>query len=542
VAARWAGACFAALLVAGCTPAGEDRDTTGVAALPTEQPSGEPQAGGSITIGLEAETLGWSPWEDALAASGMMVARTFYDTLLERDADGALQPNLAAGFDANEDFTEFVLTLREGVEFHDGEVLDAAAVVANLEQFLRPGTGSSGPIDEVIAEDESTVRITLERPHVAFAELLAGQAGMMVSPAAFETARNQPVGTGPFEFSAWRRDQELIVTRNDDYWRDGLPHLEEIVFRPIPDEESRWQSLLSGDLDGLQTLRQSVVARAREHDELNLFEHIGSESGGTIYNTEVAPLDDVRVRRAVAYGLDQAELIDALGGSGISPPSRGLFHPESPWYDPALDDLWPSHDPGLARELLNAYVDDPDRSDGAEVGGTVAFTVDTPPDPSLMETASVYQDQLARVGIDVTIRQVEQAVHIQEAIGGPPDFVGDFQAKFWRLGSDADPDWMTLWFAPGSPINFTNYSSEELMDLLLGAQQTADPDQRRTLYGDVLRIFAEDVPFTLSGHTASAIATVPHLHGFDDWELPDGQPGVGHPGSQARWHQVWLDG
>jgi peptide/nickel transport system substrate-binding protein len=538
-ALRWAlVACLTAL--AACTSAeqqvGEPSPDTRSAT------DGEARVGGSVTVGLEAESLGYSPWQDALAASGLTVARAFYDTLLERDADGVPRPNLAARFEANGDFTEYVLTLREGIDFHDGEPLDAEAVVANLDHFLRPGAGGEGPLEELVAEDELTVRIGLSRPHVALGDVLAGQAGMMVSPAAFETTRDRPVGTGPFVFDSWRRDQELVVTRNDDYWREGLPYLEQITFRPIPDEESRWQSLLSGDVDAVQSLRQSVVAQARDQgDALNVFEHLGNESGATIHNTEAPPLDDVRVRRAAAHALDQEALIAVLGGTGISPPARGLFHPTSPWYDPVTEDVWPTHDLETAQRLVDDYVADPDRSDGEPTGAPVSFTLDTPPDPSLIEAAGVYQDQLGRAGIAVALRTVEQAVHIQEAIGSPPDFVGDFQAKFWRLGSDDDPDWMSTWFAPGSPINFTNFSTPELMDLLVEAQRSPEHDRRRELYAEVMAIFAEQAPFTLSGHTASVIAASPELHGFDDWRLPDGQPGIGHPGAQARWHEVRLD-
>ena len=471
-----------------------------------------------------------------------MVARSFYEPLLERDADGVPQPNLLAEFETNEDHTEFVLDVRKGISFHDGEPLDAAAVVANLGHLLRPSDDTEQLVEELLAEDESTVRIRLNRPHVAFADSLAGQAGLTGSPAAFEEARNAPVGTGPFEFTSWRRDQELVVTRNEDYWREGLPYLDEIVFRPIPDEEARWQSLLAGDIDALQSLRQSIVRRARDRaDDFNLFEHVGNESGGTIYNTNAPPLDDVRVRRAVAHALDREDLIAALDGAGISPLAQGLFNPDSFWFDPQTAELWPDHDPDRARGYVEEYVSDPQRSDGLATGAPVAFTVDTPPDPSLTETASVYQDQLLQVGIDVSIRTVEQAVHIQEAIGEYPDFDGDFEAKFWRLGSDGDPDWMTVWFMPGSPINFTNFEDDEVVRLLLDAQLTAVPEQRRELYTGVMAVFADQVPFTLSGHTVSSITTVPDLHGFDEWELPDGAAGVGHPGSQARWHQVWLD-
>ena len=540
-----------ALVLAGCAPAEEaapgaatgegdaDHDSA------VGEPDGEPSVGGAVAVGLEAESAGWAPWEDAFAPPSHLVGRSFYDPLMDRDSDGMPQPYLAESMEPDDDFTAYTLTLREGVEFHDGEPLDADAVVANLERHLEPGAVTSGgmaPVESVSAEDELTVRIELDQPHVAFSDYLVGQIGYMVSPAAFDSASEQPVGTGPFVFESWQRDQELLVSRNEDYWRDGLPYLEEISFRPIPDEDTRLQSLFSGDLQVIQTLRQGQIAQARERaDEFNLFEHIGNDAGGAIYNMQEPPVDDVRVRQAVAHALDQDELIEVLGGTGMTPPAHGVFNPDSPWYDPEMEDIWPGHDLERAQELIDEYVEDPDRSDGREPGEPVEFTFDIPPDPSLLEIAAAYQAQIGEIGIEMEIRNVDQATHVQEAIGTPPDFVGDYQVKAWRIGEESDPDWMVPYYAPGSPSNFPNIESDELMGLLLEARQTPELEERRELYHQVNALFAEEVPFTLSGHTASLLGTDPDLYGFDEYELPDGQDGVAHPESVGRWTHVWLD-
>ena len=540
------------LAVTACAPAEETDPGAAVgegdagAESDVGESKGEREVGGSIIVALEAETPGWSPWGETQAQSGVLVSNAFFDTLLERDADGVPQPNLAESIEPNNEFTQYTLVLRDGIEFHDGEPLDAEAVVANIEQHREPGSvtgGAVAPIEDVTAEDELTVVFILDQPHVAFADVLVGSAGRMVSPAAFDTVSDEPVGAGPFVFESWQRDQELVVSRNENYWRDDKPYLEQITFRPIPDEDARLQSLFAGDVDVMQTLRQSIVAQARERaDEFNHYEHIGNDAGGVILNTAVPPFDDVRVRQAWAHAINQDELIEVLGGTGITPPAHGLFSPDSPWYDPEMADVWPDEDVERARELLDEYVEDPERSDGQEPGAPVSVELDTPPDPSLLEISSVYQAQLARIDMKIDIRTVEQAVHVQQAVGEPPEFIGDYQAKLWRLGSEADPDWMMAGFADGSPTNFTSFHSEELMGLLLEARQSPEFEERKALYNQAMRLFAEEVPFTFSGFTATLLATDPALFGFDDWELPDGEPGVGHPESVARWHSVWLDG
>jgi peptide/nickel transport system substrate-binding protein len=545
------GVLLGALLLASCASETDTGDAQGEggdgARTATGEPSGDPTPGGSITVALEAETVGWAPWQDNWANSGNLVANAFYDRIAGRDEDGQVRPGLAESITPNDDFTEYTVVLRDGIEFHDGDPLNADAVAANIAKHREPGSTTSAavaPIEEVVVEDDLTIRFELNQPHVAFADAFVGSAGIVVSPNAIEaeTASREPVGTGPFVFESWQRDQELVVSRNENYWRDGLPYLDEITFRPIPDEEARLQSLFSDDVQMMQSLRQSIVAQAREReDQYNLYEHLGNNSGGAIYNTARPPTDDVRVRRAIAHSINQDEIIAVLGGTGITPPAHGLFTPESPWYVDEIADAWPSEDLELAQEYYDDYVNDPDRSDGKSAGEPVEFTVDTPPDPSLLETAAAYQAQLGRVGFEVDVRTVEQAVHIAQAVGDPPDFIGDFDAKFWRLGAQADPDWMVSWFSPGSPTNFTNIENEELVGAMLEARRTPDFDTRRDLYHQVMMIFADQVPFTLTGFTATVLASHPAVFGVDDWELPDGEMGNGASEAVIPWHSVWLD-
>ena len=546
-----AGLLVGALLAACASDGAPDVDAEAAGADDEQQaagePSGEPRHGGSIAVALEAETAGWAPWQDSWANAGSLVSTAFYDRIAGRDEDGQVQPVLAEAIEPDEDFMAYTITLREGIEFHDGEPLNAEAVATNLAKHREPGSQTASqvaPIEDVVVEDDLTVRIELDQPHVAFADYLVGAVGVVVSPASIEaeTVSEEPVGTGPFVFESWQRDQQLEVSRNEDYWREGLPYLESVTFRPIPDEDARLQSLFSGDVDAMQTLRQSIIAQARERDdEFNLYEDMGNNSGATILNTAVPPFDDERVRRAWAHAIDQEELIAVLGGTGISPASKGLFNPESPWFVDEMEDIWPSEDLEQAQEYADDYINDPDRSDGEEPGTPIRFDFDTQPDPSLLETSSVYQAQVERVGLEMNIETVEQAVHIQEAVGEPPEFEGQYQAKIFRMGLESDPDWMVPYFAEGSPQNFTNYNNEEMFGLLIQARQTPDVDERRELYHQVQQILAEDVPFTLTGHTASMIGTAGDVYGLDGWELPDGDDGVGHPEAIARWHSVWRD-
>jgi peptide/nickel transport system substrate-binding protein len=161
---------------------------------------------------------------------------------MQRDEDGELQPYLAASLEANEDLTQYTLTLREGVTFHDGTPLNAEAIKSNFDNHLKAdGSAAAGAlrdVDSVTVVDDLTLTYDLNRANAAFPDLLTGSIGWPFSPTAAEQLGedfgSQPVGTGPFVFERYARDDAFVLVRNEDYWQEGLPYLDRITFRPSP--------------------------------------------------------------------------------------------------------------------------------------------------------------------------------------------------------------------------------------------------------------------------------------------------------------------
>ena len=316
----------AALLLGAAACGGDDGDggdSSGGAQSDEISEQGEPVSGGTIEVGLEAETNSWLPGEGSFGNPGTTVAYAIYDPLIKRSEDGELQPYLAESMEPNEDLSQWTLTLRPDVLFHDGTPLNAQALKTIFDTYL---TAPTSNVATTLAEvtslevvDDLTVRYVLEGPNAAFPDVLTLAPGWPFSPTAAARfgpdAGANPVGTGPFRFVSWQRDSALEVERNEDYWQEGLPYLDGITFRPIPDEDTRLASLQSGDIHALQTLRQSTVARAREFDGVDNYEFLGNNSGVSLINTSRPPFDDVRVRQALAYSIDQPALIDVLGGT-----------------------------------------------------------------------------------------------------------------------------------------------------------------------------------------------------------------------------------
>jgi peptide/nickel transport system substrate-binding protein len=503
---------------------------------------GDPVEGGEITVGLEAETNSWTPGEGSFANSGTTVAYALYDPLMKRTEDGEFEPYLAESMEPNEDLTTWTLKLRPDVLFHDGTPLNAEALKTIFDTYLTaPTSNVANSLKDVTAlnvVDDLTVEYVLSDTNAAFPSVLTGSPGWPFSPTAAAAngpdAGANPVGTGPFKFVSWQRDSNLVLEKNEDYWRDGLPYLDGITFRPIPDEDTRLSSLQSGDIDVLQTLRQSTVAKARELDGVDNYEYLGNNSGGTIINSSIPPFDDVRVRQAMAYGIDQPALIDVIGGTGLTPDATQYFSPDSPFYSEEVAEAFPTFDQERAQELYDEYKNDPERSDGQPVGTDIAFTYNCPPDPTLNELSQLYQSFWSTLGMEVNLATVEQATHVQNGIAK------DYEVQCWRVGSETDP-YTTLRdaFTEG-PLNFTGYTSSVIDEALVTLRSTTDIEERKAAVEEIGMDIAENVPNLFTGYTLTDVAVRDVVKNINGWTFPDDSPGDGVPGATTMWGEVWT--
>ena len=536
---------LAGLLLASAACGGGGDDDSGPAQEGTVEDvseQGDPVEGGEITVGLEAETNSWLPGEGSFSNSGTTVAYAIYDPLIKRTADGEFQPYLAESMEPNAELSTWTLRLRPDVQFHDGTPLNAEALKTIFDTYLTAPTSNVrntlADVSALNVVDDLTVEYVLTAPNAAFPSVLTGSPGWPFSPTAAAQfgpdAGANPVGTGPFRFVSWQRDSRFEVEKNEDYWQEGLPYLDGITFRPIPDEDTRLSSLQSGDVDAMQTLRQSTVSRARELDGVDNYEYLGNNSGGTIINSSIPPFDDVRVRQAMAYGIDQPALIDVIGGTGLTPEATQYFSPDSPFYSEEVAEAFPTFDQERAQELYDEYINDPERSDGQPVGTDLAFTYRCPPDPTLNELSQLYQSFWTQLGMDVDLETVEQATHVQNGIAK------DYEVQCWRVGSESDP-YTTLRdaFTEG-PLNFTGYTSPEIDEGLETLRSTTDIEERKAAVEQIGLDIAENVPNLFTGYTLTDIAVREEVKNVDGWTFPDGTEGDGVPGAQAMWGFVWT--
>ncbi len=527
-----------------------------------------PVYGGRVTVGLEAEAEGLRPWEDGCSAPCRNMMVSIYDKLFEIDSNFEPMAWLATDITPNDDFTEWVMNVREGVVFHNGAEFNAQTVAdmfpIQLEGSISAGIVASASLADVQATGPFEVTYTLASGNSAFPAFLTARGlGTVFDPALAASdsdgyAQN-PVGTGPFVMANRDIDNETLMVRNESYWMtdeqgNSLPYLDEIAWRPIPDEGTRLSSLISGTVNAMQSLRQGTIRDARDASGITLFEFQGNNSGGGMYNVLVPPYDDVRVRKGLTQMNNQDAVIAALGGTGISLPGTQWFSPDSPWYSEDVAAAWPKFDVAAGTALIQEYIDDPARSDGKAAGESIDVELSCPPDPTLIAAMQVIEAVWTSTGlINVTLTQFDQATHINNALGRENGFVGTHRAHCWRWAADDDPStFLNNEFAaptpeiaeatgiPFSPVNFSNYFDPEMFGWLVAAIQTDDFQQRYDLYEMVMMKFAEDVPVWYSGHTATVIAVSEGITGVSGWVNPEGVLGAGVPGAEGRWHFVQI--
>ena len=510
--------------------------------------TGDPVRGGSVTYGLEAETGdGWCLPEAQLAISGMMVARSIYDTLTAPNADGEYVPYLAESVEPNDDFTEWTIGLRDGVTFHDGSPLTAEVVKNNLDAYRGQYPARSAllfifvldNIDTVEVTGDLEVTVTTKVPWVAFPAFLNSSSRLGIMAQAQlddpDSCDRTLIGTGPFALESWEKGRELVAERNPDYWQvapDGepYPYLEEIRFTPIPESGQGVNALEAGDIDIMHTsAAEDFVILDRLADD-GVVDVRDSEDFAEVaflqLNTSKPPLDDVRIRRAMALAVDR-QGYQEVRTDGLFTMASGPFAPGSMGY---LEDAGYPEGPQIAeaKALVADYV--------AEKGPLPRITHQDTPDSGARATAVFYQQAFSKVGIDIELVTVQQDKQIDNAISGDYDLTG------FRNYPGGDPDELYVWFSSTSPANFSRIDDPEIDRLLAEGRSEPDPEVRAGIYEDIDRRFGSEVYSLWANWVTWRVASAPSVHG-DTLEtlpkLPDGSDpftglATGHP-VQGLW-------
>ncbi|MEU8800069.1 ABC transporter substrate-binding protein [Spirillospora sp. NPDC048819] len=503
-------------------------------------PEGTPVRGGNLVYGIGADANGFNPITDSFATQTYAMAGTIIETLTTVDATGAWRPLLAESVEPSKNAAQWTIKLREGITFSNEQPLDAEIVKANLDaQKASPLTAAVlAPVSAIKLVDARTVQIDLVSPWVSFPYTLASQIGMIVPQLSLtdpDRASRQPIGTGPFMFQSYTPDNRFIVKKNPKYWREGLPYLDRVEFRILPDFQTRAQTLESGGLTAMATQRDNDIVKfgkLAEQGAYRLYRAAGMSVPEMAFmlNTAAGPTKDLRVRQAMAHATDRDAFIKTLR-SGLTKPADGPWSPDSEWYVPGG---YPAFDLNKAKALISEY---------EREKGPVQIELLSIPDQSSMQNAELVQDMWKKAGMDVTVRQADQADLIQRAL------MGNYSAIVWEQFNRPDPDssysWLHSRFAQpvGSiSINMSRIDDEQLSAALDAGRAGSDEAARKKAYATVQKRLRAELPFIWVDHlSTSAVVTKSNVHGLAQYKLPDGstaKPLIGSP--THAFGQIWI--
>lgn len=518
---KWGVLILLLFMIAACGNEGEKN-------VKDDRNNDDPVAGGTFVYARGADSVGLDPI-NIVDGESIRVTHAIFETLFEYDEDLELQPKLAKSYETSKDGKTWTITLKEGIEFHDGTPFDAEAVVFNFERWMDPNNpyhigdfpyypflyggfkGDDGHlVQEVTAINSYKVEIKLTEEVAPFISYLAVPMFGIASPQAIkenpEKFYENPVGTGPFTFDSWSRNDKIVLKKNENYHVEGQPYLDEMIFTVVPDNGARVNALQTGEVDMIDGMNPEDADMVESHDGLNIVKRPSFTNGYMMFNTEKAPFDDVLVRRAVNMAIDKESIVEGFY-NGYAEVAEQPIPPV----------LWGYNDEievdAFNVEEAKALLKEAGYEDGFK---TEIWTMSNPRPyiPQPMKIAEAIQSNLEDIGIEAEIVSYEWATYLEKTGEGEHPM-----AMFGWTGVMADPDNflypnLSATNAEKPANNRAFYQDEQFTNLLEEARVTFDQDKRATLYKEAQEIFQKDMPWVMLADTTPPLGVANYVGGF----------------------------
>ena len=492
-----------------------------------------------LVFGRGSDSVGLDP---ALENDGesFKVCDNIFETLVTYEAQSTgIVPLLARSWDISSDLLTWTFHLRTDVRFHDGTPFDSNAILFSLKrQFDKEhphhkvqgvykywkDMGMDDVIDSMHTEDDSTFVIKLIEPNATFLATLGMNFCAAVSPTAVAKFGSDffknPVGTGPFKFVEWRKDERIVLERNEKYW-GKLTQIKRLIFRPIQDASVRFLELETGSIHGIDNVNPEFIRKINADANLNLLTQTGMNVGYLAMNMDLPPFNNKLVRLAINHAINKQAIVDNFY-SGLAIPAKNPFPPLLWGYN---DDVKPyNYNPARAKELLV-------QAGFPEGFETELWAMPTPrpymPQPEKIAVA--IKANLDAIGVKTRIIRWEWGTYLSKVANGehPMYLLG------WT-GDNGDPDNFlyvlldkTAAVKPAQNVAF--YRNNELHELLNAARRSNDISERSYFYKKAQEIVHDDVPWVPLVHATQTAAFRSNVQGF---KL--------HPTGSKWFHQVFF--
>lgn len=481
-------------------------------------PAQDPVRGGTLVVAIDSDPGGLNP--AATTSGGVHTAsELMFNGLVGLGPDLQPVPELAQSWEVLEDGALYRFALRPGVTWHDGVPFTSADVKYSFEEVLltlhsRTQASVGSAIESITTPDPMTVEFRFTRPYAPLLQQLDVTEAPIVprhvyqgSDPATNPANQAPIGTGPFRFASYVPGAEIRMTRNENYFEAGLPYLDAVVMRVVPDKASQVNALRAGEVDWLFGVPGPERAALQADPAFGTVQTSVNPGGSNCvmtvsFNLDRPVLQDLRVRRAISFALDRQQFVDRVifgeGRAADAPISSGIPFA----YAPDLA-AYPAFDPAQAERLLDEAGWPRPAAGATRVASGVPGVPDETPlaidflaFPSFNQYAELYRAQLAAVGIDVTLQPLDPPVFAETVFAQR-----DFDTNIISYCDGTDPEIGVKRQYPSTNISTTPFSNSsayrnpEMDQLFAQAAGTVDEQARSALYRQIQQLAVDEAPY-----------------------------------------------
>jgi len=452
-----------------------------------------PRYGGRLVFGISKDIISLNPFYRTQSTDSF-VRELMFQTLLDLDDRQQPSPALAESWNISKDEKTYTFNLRRGVKFHNDKEMTAEDVKWSIDFALDPQNQATGltllrNLQEVKVKDKYALEITLKQPQAAFlVQVSAIQPFVVVPkesiPRGKTTLPAFPPGTGPFVFKDYKVARELILTRNKSYWQKGLPYIDELVLKPAIDDQVRFLSLRSRDLDMIERTPYAFVKKiiAGEMPGIQIAEAKYAGFRRLVFNTTQPPFNNMKVRHAVLHALDAREFLKGAYWGFGEPATVWGIPKTSSWFVKDLPEI--KRDPARVKALLKE----------AGVGPELEVVIVARTGEE--EENQIIQQQLTSAGIKTKVDYLEHARYVnirrdgqfQMVLSGAEPVNDPGDSYPFRFGCDEPKK------GPKRILNYSAYCNEEFDRLARDAAAISDFKKRYELYARAIRIIHQDLP------------------------------------------------
>jgi peptide/nickel transport system substrate-binding protein len=444
------------------------------AALGAVQPAAAQARKDSVILGMVLEPPGLDPTVSSAAAIGEIVHYNVLEGLTKINMDGSVVPLLAESWTTDPDGKVYTFKLRKGVKFHDGEAFDSSDVKFSFERAKAEGSTNKAKkavfdnVSRIDAPDPYTVILVLNQADGNFLFRMGENTAVILDPKSAGTTASKPIGTGPFKFDSWSKGSSVTMSRFDGHRDAAKIKLKKVTFRFINDPAAQVAALLAGDIDGMPRFGAPQNLKQFQGDPRFTVVTGGTE-GKTIVsiNNKKKPFDDVRVRRAIAAAIDRKAVIDGAQEGFGAPIGSHMVPSDAGYID--LTGVNP-YNPEKAKALLKE----------AGVATPLNVTLTLPPPQYARKGGEIIASQLAKVGINAKIENVEWAQWLSGAFKGNYDLTVISHVEPLDFDRYADPNY------------YWGYDNKAYKDLFAKYNATTNAKERLKVIGDIQKHLAND--------------------------------------------------